>query len=985
MAVSTVDEYLSVLEKSKLLGSEQLVEAQRLAGESSDAAALARALARENLVSRWQAGTLLALGQRAQLRLGKYKLIQRLGKGGMGTVFLAEHVTMNRRVALKIVPRSIAENRASLERFFAEARAIAALDHPNIVQAYSVDNEMDRYFIVMEFVDGQDLQRMVELNGPLGSDQAANYVRQAAEGLAHAHARNLVHCDIKPSNLLANNQGVIKILDLGLARLKESDEPSGSGVGQPAFGTVDYMAPEQALQSANFDHRADIYSLGCTLYFLLTGHPPFPEGSLAQRIAKHQTQEPRDILLERPGASPKLVEICKRMMAKEPEDRYQSMQELSAALAPWQDGSTGAADARVPQAVKPLDDVTSVAAGADDWLSFLSGPSPTRSTGHSGAGSNRAKPPAPAAPAAKLTKSGKQPVVKGKTRGGFAAALAGVLAFGRAKLGWFNTRQRRIVGAVVGVVLLAAVAGLAALPFLLSQTRPPSQASGQTNAEEKKSPPKTGNGPLPESSLDKKTDASPGPLAKDSAQGKAAISQPEHPPEKPKPIEAKKSPEPAKPVPTPENKTSDPSVAKTDTNPAPQTTVKSAPPEKKPEPPPKPPEVTKPPEAAKSVSLDGLETAVDLPHLGTTRSTGYPGNEAVSLGKLDLDPSQKVDVQLLGGDSICKGNPRFELQKESEGATPGWSVQMVGKNKDAVPIARVWQEGKEWKIQWAADAKEKATLVRFCGLQFSCEKKKHFVALTAPKTVSPLVIDVATGTPRMRLNRDFPLPDASLLRLQILPLDKALPKYDIKILDAKAHPGKRKSVEPVAGDTVPVKGQVMVVFTKERTPRVVCEIAFDTYPKGVQLEMQAVCDILSGLPFNYANLREADARFELMLKRTDSDANPQRKNMQAQIQAMKTTKDQLKALAELAGELDQKALIPFRVYAVLGTTRSTGHPDDEASPNVVIFQSGEVEKPKTRPGVPGTPAKKNPTTRSTGRPDKSKGPATPNIDELDLK
>ena len=227
MAVSTVDEYLSALEKSKLLGSEQLVAAQRLAGESSDAAGLARALARENLVSRWQAGVLLDRGTRAQLRLGKYKLIQRLGKGGMGTVFLAEHVTMNRRVALKIVPRSIAENRASLDRFFAEARAIAALDHPNIVQAYSVDNEMDRYFIVMEYVDGQDLQRMVEVNGPLDFDHAADYIRQAAEGLAHAHARNLVHCDIKPSNLLVNSQGVIKILDLGLARLNRGDEPRG--------------------------------------------------------------------------------------------------------------------------------------------------------------------------------------------------------------------------------------------------------------------------------------------------------------------------------------------------------------------------------------------------------------------------------------------------------------------------------------------------------------------------------------------------------------------------------------------------------------------------------------------------------------------------------------------------------------------------------------------------------------------------------------
>ena len=145
-------------------------------------------------------------------------------------------------------------------------------------------------------VDGQDLQRLVELNGPLDFDHAADYIRQAAEGLAHAHARNLVHCDIKPSNLLVNNQGVIKILDLGLARLNQSDEPRGAAAGEPAFGTVDYMAPEQALETANFDHRADIYSLGCTLYFLLTGHPPFPEGTLAQRIVKHQTQEPRDIL-----------------------------------------------------------------------------------------------------------------------------------------------------------------------------------------------------------------------------------------------------------------------------------------------------------------------------------------------------------------------------------------------------------------------------------------------------------------------------------------------------------------------------------------------------------------------------------------------------------------------------------------------------------------------------------------------------------------
>ena len=372
MAVATVDEYLAALEKSKLLEGEQLAEAHVSSRGIFRRRRLARTLARENLLSRWQAGTLLALGKRAQLRLGKYRLIQRLGKGGMGTVFLAEHVTMHRRVALKIVPRAIAKDRAALDRFFAEARAIAALDHPNIVQAYSVDNEMDRYFIVMEYIDGQDLQRMVETGGPLEFDRAADYIRQAAEGLAHAHARNLVHCDVKPSNLLLNNQGVVKILDLGLARLNQSDD--GRASEEPTIGTVDYMAPEQALGAADFDYRADIYSFGCTLYFLLTGHPPFPEGTLAQRIVKHQTQEPRDILSQRAGTPKALADLCRWMMAKQPEQRCRSMQEVSAALAALPPGHPLAgretASAPPPRPVKLIAD-ESVNGQADDWLAAM--------------------------------------------------------------------------------------------------------------------------------------------------------------------------------------------------------------------------------------------------------------------------------------------------------------------------------------------------------------------------------------------------------------------------------------------------------------------------------------------------------------------------------------------------------------------------------------------------------------------------------------
>ncbi len=264
----------------------------------------------------------------------------------MGSVFLASHIVMHRKVALKFIPAKIARNPAALERFLAEARTIAALDHPNIVRAYSVDNEGDRFYLVMEYVEGMDLQRAVEAYGPLDCEAAVDYVRQAADGLAHAHARNMIHCDIKPSNLIVTElDGTVKILDMGLARLVH-DKPDGAegGSTENHLGSVDYLAPEQALATPDFNHRADIYALGCTLYFLLTGHPPFPSGTLAQRIVKHQTLEPEDIPSQRPEVPANLAAICKKMMAKNPAERYQTAAEVRDVLAAWQP--------EVPQPVK---------------------------------------------------------------------------------------------------------------------------------------------------------------------------------------------------------------------------------------------------------------------------------------------------------------------------------------------------------------------------------------------------------------------------------------------------------------------------------------------------------------------------------------------------------------------------------------------------------------------------------------------------------
>jgi len=240
MTVTTTQAFLGLLEKSQLLSPEQWAEAQDAAGSATDVKALVRLLIHKELITRWQAAQLLA--GRSAFHLGKYKLIDLLGRGGMGSVFVAQHTTMNRRVALKIISKELGRDPASLERFLVEARAIASLDHPNIVHAYNVDNEGDRYYMVMEYIEGKDLQRMGEADGPLEFERAVDYIRQAADGLAHAHGRQMIHCDIKPANLIVNQQDVVKILDLGMARLVGRDG-KGSNSDRRVLGTVDYQAP----------------------------------------------------------------------------------------------------------------------------------------------------------------------------------------------------------------------------------------------------------------------------------------------------------------------------------------------------------------------------------------------------------------------------------------------------------------------------------------------------------------------------------------------------------------------------------------------------------------------------------------------------------------------------------------------------------------------------------------------------------------------
>ena len=296
---------------------------------------LARAMIEAKLLNRWQADNLRE-GKYKGFMLGKYKLLGHLGTGGMSSVYLAEHPVMERLVAIKVLPKRFVEDPNYLDRFRREARAAAALDHSNIVRAYDIDQDGNNHFIVMEFVEGRDLQRMVKEDGPLDPCDAADFIAQAAPGLQHSHDAGLVHRDIKPANCLVDKNHVVKLLDMGLAKFSEDDRPALSAIyDDSVVGTADYLAPEQARNSQRVDHRADIYSLGCTFYFLLTGQAPFPTGSIAERLLKHQTEQPKSVYDLRPDAPPALVELVRRMMIKDPDDRVQFAAVVTDELRTW--------------------------------------------------------------------------------------------------------------------------------------------------------------------------------------------------------------------------------------------------------------------------------------------------------------------------------------------------------------------------------------------------------------------------------------------------------------------------------------------------------------------------------------------------------------------------------------------------------------------------------------------------------------------------
>lgn len=336
----TLDEFIESVTTSGLMDTEDIqsfIATLPMEQHPKTAEDLARELYRQGKLTKFQAQAIYQKKTRG-LVVGNYVVLDKLGKGGMGAVYKAQHKRMKRIVALKMLPSSATKSSDSVKRFQREVEAAAKLTHPNIVTAHDADEAKGVHFLVMEYVEGQDLHALVKEHGTISAPRAVDYMVQAATGLEYAHSQGVIHRDIKPHNLLLDKAGTVKILDMGLARIEEaagsSDATANEGLTQSGqvMGTLDYMPPEQALDTSTVDVRADIYSLGCTLHYLLIGRPPYSGDTVGKKIVAHREQPVPSLHKLCSDVPQSLDAVFQKMLAKKPEDRQQSMTEVIAQL-----------------------------------------------------------------------------------------------------------------------------------------------------------------------------------------------------------------------------------------------------------------------------------------------------------------------------------------------------------------------------------------------------------------------------------------------------------------------------------------------------------------------------------------------------------------------------------------------------------------------------------------------------------------------------
>jgi len=370
-----VDTFLKTVLRSGVLDREQLKTGFQTVpnGQRHDPRAVAEHFIKTGKLSRFQAVKLLA-GTAKGLLLGPYQVLAPVGRGGMAAVYLARDSRNQQLVALKVLPPQKDDRQDRLlARFRREMDLCRLVTHRHIARTFEVGVKQGVYYIAMEFIPGSDLSKLVRRDGPLEVPRAARLFAEVASGLQHAHEQGLVHRDLKPSNIRVTTHDHAKVLDLGLALLEGEQTADREVVGGDGYivGSMDYIAPEQTFDACAVDGRADIYALGCSLYFSLTGQPPFPGGTSKDKILRHRNEEPEP-LLDRNGQVPaKFAQLVHRMMAKDPQKRFASVELVRQELLAWAPPEAGAMpdgqdDSSFRQAVASLQ-----AADADDNLEAI--------------------------------------------------------------------------------------------------------------------------------------------------------------------------------------------------------------------------------------------------------------------------------------------------------------------------------------------------------------------------------------------------------------------------------------------------------------------------------------------------------------------------------------------------------------------------------------------------------------------------------------
>lgn len=394
MPAPPIHTFLSTLRKSNLLSPEQMTVANDL-GHRGETVSVAKDLVKRGWLTSWQARQILA--GKSRLFLGKYRLLDVLGRGGMGAVLKAESTSLNRTVALKVMATDLLKSDVALARFEREIRYAATLNHPNIVRAIDADRAGNQYFLVMEYVDGRDLKEMFKEHGRLPIEFSCECIRQAALALQHAHTRGLVHRDIKPANIIVardsqNGQPIVKLLDLGLARIEQEETPTDDSITRSGqiMGSPDYMAPEQATNAKNADIRSDIYSLGVTLFQLISGEVPYPGETVMEKLVARINTDAPPLSSRREDVPPVLVHIVARMLNRDPAQRFQTPGEVAALLDAF---VTNPKSLSIDQfAMATPKEAPTIDSGADDTLNLFVGHLDSRATNQPLRSSLRKKP-----------------------------------------------------------------------------------------------------------------------------------------------------------------------------------------------------------------------------------------------------------------------------------------------------------------------------------------------------------------------------------------------------------------------------------------------------------------------------------------------------------------------------------------------------------------------------------------------------------------